>query len=331
MVSNSGVATINGVPAGSMMAGELTLSTTAMLALLNNVSASQITIDATALVNSINNLQNEDATLASNIMNLQTADTNLQMQITALESVGTMLTDMGMDVNMTVMELLAKTMMNEERVEQLETQLANLTSVSLPTGAMIPWAGSDLPAEIPEGYLLCDGSMYNDGDYPMLSAVIGTVYCTTIVPMQFCVPDMRGRVPVGRATTGSTFDMGDLAGARGMKGGIDVVTLTLAQMPLHTHTGSTASSMHKHEWIVLASQSEVAPAFNGAECAERNAIGGGRCRDASNFAGIRMDSNAFNTGTDGNHTHSFTTDSNGSGAAHQNLQPSLIMHYIIKT
>lgn len=338
-ISNTGVVTINGVPAGNLIDGAFSLSTTAMLSLLNDVNNSRITIDATALVNSINNLQSEDASLAMQIASLQSADSSLQMQIDALRDVGQMLEDNGMDLNMTVLELLTKTMTNEARIEQLEEQLSNLTSVALPIGVLVPWTGPD--NMIPDGYLLCDGALYNDVDYLTLSAVIGDVYCDSAPPAgQFCVPDMRGRVPVGRATPGSTFDMGDLGGARGSAVGTDAVQLTVQEMPLHNHGGITDLAAHSHAWPVFFSGG-VGPSLppvdgvrvcqdGGGVFGDRvNGIGEARCYDTD--AATTVEQGLLQTNFDGSHSHSYITSTQGGTDAHQNLQPSVIMHYIIKT
>lgn len=61
-----------------------------------------------------------------------------------------------------------------------------------PTGTVEMFAG----ASAPTGYLLCDGAIYNMGDYPALALVCGSTYggngSTT-----FAVPDMRARFPIG--------------------------------------------------------------------------------------------------------------------------------------
>lgn len=61
--------------------------------------------------------------------------------------------------------------------------------IEFPAGAIIPFAG---PIEkIPVGWLLCDGSAYNQVDYPRLFESIGT-YWGGPSPEMFNVPDLRG-------------------------------------------------------------------------------------------------------------------------------------------
>jgi microcystin-dependent protein len=61
--------------------------------------------------------------------------------------------------------------------------------IEFPAGAIIPFAG---PADkIPTGWLLCDGSAYDQVDYPGLFAVIGN-YWGMPSPERFNVPDFRG-------------------------------------------------------------------------------------------------------------------------------------------
>lgn len=61
--------------------------------------------------------------------------------------------------------------------------------IEFPAGAIIPFAG---PIEkIPVGWLLCDGSAYNQVDYPRLFEAIGTHWGGPS-PETFNVPDLRG-------------------------------------------------------------------------------------------------------------------------------------------
>lgn len=79
-------------------------------------------------------------------------------------------------------------------------------------------------ATIPDGFLVCDGTTYLRVDYPYLYDVLDPVFI--VDADHFTVPDLRDRVPVG---TGSTFSTGDTGGEINH-------TLTVAEMPSHTHT-----------------------------------------------------------------------------------------------
>jgi len=83
-------------------------------------------------------------------------------------------------------------------------------------------AGSYAPA----GWFFCEGQslLIADVDNQALFQLIGTTYGgdgeTT-----FNLPDLRGRVPVHQ---GAGFGMGQI-------GGVEAVTLTVQQIPAHTH------------------------------------------------------------------------------------------------
>jgi hypothetical protein len=68
----------------------------------------------------------------------------------------------------------------------------------VPTGTVFSFAGSTAPT----GWLLCDGSAYNQADYTNLFSALGSTYNTQVNPTtgstytttagQFRVPDLRG-------------------------------------------------------------------------------------------------------------------------------------------
>lgn len=65
----------------------------------------------------------------------------------------------------------------------------------VPTGAIIPYAG---PAnKVPSGWLLCDGSLVDQGYFNDLFTVIKYTYGKGSVPSQFRIPDLRSRVAMG--------------------------------------------------------------------------------------------------------------------------------------
>jgi len=80
----------------------------------------------------------------------------------------------------------------------------------------------------PDGTLPCDGTVYNGTDYPLLFVLIDPAFY--VGAAQFATPDLRGRVLLGDGTLGAnTYAVGDTGGEADH-------TLTIAEMPAHTHT-----------------------------------------------------------------------------------------------
>jgi len=74
--------------------------------------------------------------------------------------------------------------------------------VTVPTGTIISWAGNLLSgANVPPGYLLCDGSFLEIAVFPQLYAVIGLTYGGG--GGQFGIPDCRGKTMMGSLTVGT--------------------------------------------------------------------------------------------------------------------------------
>lgn len=105
----------------------------------------------------------------------------------------------------------------------------------IPTGCMM-----DYPDMVPpSGWLNCDGSAKARATYPNLFSLLGTKFGAGDGFSTFNLPDFRGKVSVGAGSGPGLTNrlIGD-------SGGIESVTLTLAQMPLHGH--SATASAHNH-------------------------------------------------------------------------------------
>lgn len=92
---------------------------------------------------------------------------------------------------------------------------------SIPIGSIIPYGNS----VVPETYLLCNGQAVSRTDYPELFAIIGTTFGSGDGSTTFNVPDYRDKFALGAG--------GDVALAE--TGGEKEVTLTIDEMPAHTH------------------------------------------------------------------------------------------------
>lgn len=168
----------------------------------------------------------------------------------------------------------------------------------------------------PTGWLYCDGGSHSTSTYSNLFAVIGYTYGGS--GSSFNVPDLRGRSPAGLDNLGGSSANVNTDAAADSMGGVDGAeshVLTTDELAAHTHTGTTDSDgAHQHDIKYLTSSREVG--------------GSGNCS--------RLDSSQSSTNTThiqsaGAHTHTFTTASRGSSAAHDNVSPTLFMNYLIKT
>jgi microcystin-dependent protein len=138
---------------------------------------------------------------------------------------------------------------------------ANLTGItSFVSGMILIWSGA--ANAIPTGWVLCDGTN--------------------------STPNLQGRFVVGYHTANGDYDVGDTGGA-------ETVTLTVAQMPAHTHTATTKGTSGSHSWTQF-----------------------GAGRNDWNYPGE-------------NSRGSATTASNGGGTAHENRPPFYALCYIMKS
>lgn len=76
--------------------------------------------------------------------------------------------------------------------------VTNTTRSQTKTGVIEAYGGTTAPA----GYLLCDGSAVSRTTYANLFAIIGTAYGAGDLSTTFNVPDLRGRVPLGKDNMG---------------------------------------------------------------------------------------------------------------------------------
>lgn len=125
---------------------------------------------------------------------------------------------------------------------------------TLPIGAILPFSSDT----VPNGWLLCDGSSFSVTSYPELFDVIGTTYGYDD-DRNPKLPDLRGRVAVGKkdATSADDTEFTEL----GKIGGEKTHTLTVDEMPSHTHNASTKANWtgSSSTWAELAR----APATSG--------------------------------------------------------------------
>ena len=130
--------------------------------------------------------------------------------------------------------------------------------LGIPIGAILPYAGLTAPY----GFLFCDGSEIEKTKYSDLFDIIGTTYngiASLLGVGTFKLPDLRGRFALGKdnmdnagtvpVVTGGYVDAGGGTAGRvpdtkaqtlGGDAGQSSVTLSLANLPEHSHSLSSA-------------------------------------------------------------------------------------------
>lgn len=220
-------------------------------------------------------------------------------------------------------------------------EVAVAPTVGIPIGTVVPWAGTGPLA--PAGWIFCDGNTYSglvSSPYYNLFLVIGNTYGGG--PGAFNVPDLESRIPVGQGANSGGYDLTAL----GNTGGSRTQTLTDAQIPPHTHslsggtvsgtinatvTGTASGGTHTHDII---------GDLNGGTGGSPTGFQLTNFNNPNNFDNVSWIS-------DGSHTHTVTGTATGpftaslsgntsdgspalQGQAHGNMQPYLVMRYIIK-
>ena len=190
----------------------------------------------------------------------------------------------------------------------------------------------------PTGWLLCEGQNVSRTEYARLFDAIGTVYGIGDGTTTFTLPNLKGRIPVGKDSSQTEFD------ALGEIGGEKSVTLQTTHVPSHTHTfsGTTSGeSGHTHSVAGISGFSSSGAGYlalqsdgnlvwyrgNGTTWASGQGAGGSL---PQMFVGANQ---STTTGGSSGHTHTYsgtTSTGSGNGTAHNNIQPYIVLNYMIK-
>jgi microcystin-dependent protein len=149
----------------------------------------------------------------------------------------------------------------------------------------------------PTGWAMCNGQIIPISQNTALFSLLGTTYGgdgeTT-----FALPDLQGRVPIqtGQGPGLSQYDLGQ-------QGGSDTVTLLQSETPSHTHTYSITTEAGSY------AAPEAGKSFARVTTSDRKEINIYAAPETANS----------------------TLTIEGGGQPHNNMQPYLVVNYIIAT
>lgn len=151
--------------------------------------------------------------------------------------------------------------------EKIEFSTTNIQTEVFPhIGSILLWGGDDIDNLTSDGYLWCNGTDHDIGDYPKLFEVIGNTYGTS-PSGKFKVPDLKRKFPIGISPN---IDIGTTGGVKQLSSSHypHEHTLSFSEMKYtgrrggETYGGSRgATTGFTHAWKFLT----VSPNETGAQ------------------------------------------------------------------
>ncbi len=151
---------------------------------------------------------------------------------------------------------ILKISLENDGLADLSVDLTPLIDDLVPIGTIHMWPTSSPPS----GWFLCNGSTFNASTYSELNSILGGN----------TLPDFTGRFPLGSGNSGTS---GATSHSLGSEGGEETHTLTISEMPSHSHEISYSGKSKS------GSGGEVSDLENASKTVNTSASGGGQAHN----------------------------------------------------
>lgn len=182
---------------------------------------------------------------------------------------------------------------------------------SIPIGGLIDFTASTAPNS---SFVLPYGQAISRATYSVYFGMVSTTYGSGDGSTTFNIPDLRGRVIAGKDDMGgaaasrlTSSYFGGTATNLGAVGGSEGHTLTTAQLASHSHANTLTDPGHVHNGALNTA------AFFQSPGGGTNVAGNAIINTSSATTGITI-----------------TNASAGSGSAHNNTQPTIVLNKLLR-
>jgi microcystin-dependent protein len=195
-------------------------------------------------------------------------------------------------------------------------------------GQIMLWSGD----WVPDGFLKCDGSTYNMGQYPALGSILGYQWGGTPSANTFKVPNFQGKTLAGCGSIPLLPNQPPLTLSQNYAG-TPTASLSVDQMPIHNHsvTIPNANQAVQAKAVVsnlnatasdptgLLPAAGVSPSPDGLDINLYTPQTGATTIGLNNAVKLNISTSLT----------SLTLAATGNTVPHNNMQPYLSMYYII--
>lgn len=230
---------------------------------------------------------------------------------------------------------------------------SSVTGLFIPVGGIVQFAGGSSPAN----WMLCDGTAISRTTYASLFSVLGTSYGSGDGSTTFNLPNLKGRIPVGRDASQTEFDvLGETGGTKassanhthGVGGSIYGNTTGIGIYGNTTGIGIYGAGAHSHSQDGHTHAINITNTYGGhIHDNTANYVSGGTngasttaivanstetptIHGVGDHAHSVADPSHAHSVADPGHGHSFSLTAGASGDGSSNLQPYVVVNYIIR-